>query len=506
MRSKGFCSLGISLFFLFLSIFFVSASSYFDSNEKGHVSVVISEKGLAFIKDLLVQEALSSVTSLRLPKIQKSMKIPFVGGVRAVLSNITISQIDVTSSAIEPGDSGIVIVASGATVNLSMNWYYSYRTWLIPVDISDKGRASIRVEGMEIGLTIGMNIQEGTLKLSLLECGCYVKDMIITLDGGASWFYQGLVDAFEGQIRAAVENAITKKIKEGIIKLDILLQNLPKQIPVDETAAMNVTFVNEPSLLNTYVGLEINGLFTSTDIISPKFYHDYTESSISCNDPLKMLGISLEEAVFNSASVVYFKAGLMHWVVDKDNVPDQSILNTAGWKYIVPQLFKKYPNDEMMLNISLTSPPLVKISLDKIDATISSDMTIDVLENNEVIPVACISVEVRASGFVEVSGNNLAGQAGLDGFTLTLQWSKVGNFHMFLIEKVMHVLLKDVALPFVNSRLRKGFPLPIIHGFMLENADILFSPSRIVVCSDVAYIPSHNRMPLLFTADMWRTG
>ncbi|KAG9441728.1 hypothetical protein H6P81_017582 [Aristolochia fimbriata] len=495
MRFKGISRLGISFFLVSLSIFFVSASGYVDSNEEGHVSVVISEGGLAFIKDLLVHEALSSINSLRLPKIQKALKIPFVGGVRAVLSNITISQIDVASSAIQPGESGIVIVASGATVNLSLDWCYSYSTWLIPVDISDKGRASIRVEGMEIGLTIGMNIQEGTLKLDLLECGCYVKDMIITLDGGASWFYQGLVDAFEGSIRAAVESAITNKIKEGIMKLDSILQNLPKQIPVDDTAAMNVTFVNEPSLLNASVGLEINGLFAPTQKIVPKSYRDHIKPSISCNGPLKMLGISLEETVFNSASIVYFKAGLMHWVVDKNNVPDQSLLNTAGWKFIVPQLYRKYPNDDLRLNISLRSPPLVRIASDKIDATIISDMTIDVLENDEVIPVACISVEVRASGLVEVSGNNLAGQAGLDGFTLTLQWSEVGNFHMFLIEKAMRVLLKDVAFPFANSRSRKGFPLPIIHGFMLQNADILCTSSRVVVCSDVTYsqtVESHS--------------
>ena len=48
-----------------------------------------------------------------------------------------------------------------------------------------------KVEGMEVRLTLGLEIQEGKLKLSLADCGCLVEDISIKLDGGASWFYQG---------------------------------------------------------------------------------------------------------------------------------------------------------------------------------------------------------------------------------------------------------------------------------------------------------------------------
>ena len=50
-----------------------------------------------------------------------------------------------------------------------------------------------KVEGLEVGLTLGLGNQEGTLKLSLLDWGCYVTDISIKLDGGASWLYQGYV-------------------------------------------------------------------------------------------------------------------------------------------------------------------------------------------------------------------------------------------------------------------------------------------------------------------------
>lgn len=88
----------------------------------------------------------------------------------------------------------------------------------------------------------------------------------------------------------------------------------------------------------------------------------------------------------------------MQWIVDK--VPDQSLLNTGGWRFIIPQLYKKYPNDDMNLNITLSSPPVIKIAENDIDAAVNVDLVIDVLEAGEVTPVACISL---VSIFMEIT-------------------------------------------------------------------------------------------------------
>ena len=87
---------------------------------------------------------------------------------------------------------------------------------------------------------------------------------------------------------------------------------------------------------------------------------------------------------------IFGQAEFMQLIVDK--IPDQSFLNTAGWRFIVPQLYKKYPNHDMNLNISLSSPPVIKISEHNVGAIIYTDLIIDVLDENGVIPVACISL------------------------------------------------------------------------------------------------------------------
>lgn len=115
------------------------------------------------------------------------------------------------------------------------------------------------------------------------------------------------VDALGDQIRSAVENTITNKISEGTSKLDSLLQSLPKKINVDNVAALNVTFVKDPVFGNSSIEFDINGLFVSSSgYTDPRCLHKYPLLS-SCGSASKMLWISLDEAVFNSASVVYFQ-------------------------------------------------------------------------------------------------------------------------------------------------------------------------------------------------------
>ncbi|GAB4846083.1 hypothetical protein Ancab_025081 [Ancistrocladus abbreviatus] len=138
---------------LLLSQFYVFSSAHLQSNKNGFISLSVSEKGLDFVKDLLIDKAVSSLTPLELPQIEKYVKIPLVGRVHIILSDIIIYHIDVPSSIVKSGEAaagGVLIDASGATANLTMNWKYYYKTWFIKV--SDKGNASVQVGGMEVGL------------------------------------------------------------------------------------------------------------------------------------------------------------------------------------------------------------------------------------------------------------------------------------------------------------------------------------------------------------------
>ncbi|PAN24608.1 hypothetical protein PAHAL_4G238200 [Panicum hallii] len=482
---------------LLLPFLFAAAGVSAGGANGAHVSAVVAEKGLAFAKDVLIGEAVRSLTPLRLPGVEKAVRVPFLGGVRVAASNITLFHLDVgDNSTVHPGGSGLVVVASGITANISMHWSYCYDSWLLPIEISDSGTASILVQGMEVGITMEIKNSNGSLALSVLHCGCYVKDLVISLDGGASWFYQGFINAFEDHIKAAVEKAIPENIIGGAGKLDSFLQGLPRTVSLDDVAALNMTFVNDPHYGNSSIEFDINGLITSAVAKTTNNLQKHPHLSLSCGGASKMLLLSLDEDVFNSALDVYFKAGSMHWVVDK--VPDQSLLNTASWKFIIPRLYWNYPNDDMLLNISMASSPVIKITSEKIGATINADMIIDVVDGKETVPVACISVVVSASGVVEISGNKVYGRVGLDDFSLALKWSKIGNIYMSLIQGVIRVFLNTVCMPYLNSRLGNGFVLPVVHGFTLQDVNILTSAKQLTLCSDVIFTNASSLASLAF--------
>ena len=120
-------------------------STRLGDGDGGYISLQISEKGLEFVKDLVIKEALSSLTPLQLPQVERAVNIPLFGNVEIVLSNITINHIDLPYSIIKTGVSGVTIAASSATAHLTMAWRYSYSSWLLPIAVSDQGDASIQV-------------------------------------------------------------------------------------------------------------------------------------------------------------------------------------------------------------------------------------------------------------------------------------------------------------------------------------------------------------------------
>lgn len=51
----------------------------------------------------------------------------------------------------------------------------------------------------------------------------------------------------------------------------------------------------------------------------------------------------------------------------------------------------------------------------------------------------------------------------------------------------MSSVLKTVVLPYLNFKLKRGFPLPIIDGYGFQNAIILYNHPWIMVCSGVSF-------------------
>lgn len=77
---------------------------------------------------------------------------------------------------------------------------------------------------------------------------------------------------------------------------------------------------------------------------------------------------------------------------DIDTLPKKKYLNTTSWGYFFPKLYKKYPNEGMVINFAVSSAPIVNITKGGIGVQAGVDMKIEVKDGGEVVPIAYINM------------------------------------------------------------------------------------------------------------------
>lgn len=116
------------------------------------------------------------------------------------------------------------------------------------------------------------------------------------------------VYAFDDEIRAAVEGAITSAIISGARKLDTFLLELPRSLPIDDISAIDVTVVEDPFVSPTFLSAGVKGEFISLKKPTVPLQPDHSlPPGIFCSESAKMITIAVCDYVINSAAKVYFE-------------------------------------------------------------------------------------------------------------------------------------------------------------------------------------------------------
>lgn len=463
------------------------------SENSPRIWITLSQRGLDYLKDVLLTQVLEAITPLPLPDITKTASIPFVGEVTASFTNVSLLRAAVPASTITLGETGVTVQGSNVAANLTLNWHYNYHNAWLPSPISDTGGADIKVVGMQAGVSVNVEECSGTLHLNILQYGTYIGNLEVQLNGESSWLYQWLIDGLEERIRVTIEEQLNAQVQEGVQNLNSYLLRIPQQVPVDDTTELNFTIVSKPIISPTSVNIGVKGEFISLKAAEPFLnYVPALAPGLVCSGDMKMVTIALSESVFNDGAAIYYNADLLNWLVDK--VPDQTFLNTSKWKYLIPQLYQQYPNEDIKLRFEVSSPPSIVLTLDGVEGSAAALMFIEVANNGEIVPVACISVTASVYGLAGLNENNITGQVGLKDLSLVLEWSNVGKIHLILVKVFIRTLVKDALLPYLNLSLRRGFPLPIIPSMELRDAGVKYGDAFLLVCTDVQYTGDSHEM------------
>jgi hypothetical protein len=121
-------------------------------------------------------------------------------------------------------------------------------------------------------------------------------------------FRTRFIYAFDDEIRAEIESAILTTINTWAGKLDALLMELPRSLPIDDTSAIDVALVEDPFLGPNFLTVCANGEFVSLKKpnVPPQPGHSL-HPGIVCSELEKMVTIAISDYVINSAAKVYFE-------------------------------------------------------------------------------------------------------------------------------------------------------------------------------------------------------
>ncbi|GJP31840.1 hypothetical protein CLOM_g19526 [Closterium sp. NIES-68] len=209
-----------------------------------------------------------------------------------------------------------------------------------------------------------------------------------------------------------------------------------------------------------------------------------------CGEAGQMVALSLSQHLVASASQVYYEAAALAHTID--HLPDSfpwKLLNTKGWRWILPRMFREYPDADLVFRVNASQPPNATLTPGGIGLEVDALLTVTVLpgktwNQTDVIGVKMVAV---CAGTATVEGNNITAAVQLVKFQAQEQWSLVGNIPTHILQAIVSALSRTVLIPLLNHRLRSGFPLPFPTGISLANSSVHYCHGRLLVCSDLVY-------------------
>ncbi|XP_021102548.1 bactericidal permeability-increasing protein isoform X2 [Heterocephalus glaber] len=145
-------------------------------------------------------------------------------------------------------------------------------------------------------------------------------------------------------------------------------------------------------------------------------------------------------------------------------------LTTSFFGKFLPQVSQMFPSMDVQLVFSTSSPP--HLVMEPTGLTFTPNLEVQafaVLPNSSLASLFLLGMSMNAHLKVSANSDRLVGNLTVDRLLLKLKHSNVGTFPVELLQDAMNYIVPLVAVPKVNERLQKGFPLPVTNGIQLRN-------------------------------------
>ncbi|KAL9983277.1 hypothetical protein ACROYT_G005423 [Oculina patagonica] len=458
------------------------------------VRLRITDKGLQYVDSIAVQLLDEKIKTESIPDISGDADTP-VGHVSYSLSSVHFNSLSIPTSAFKtvPGV-GLQLQISGASTSLSGNWHYREDHW---PHISDSGSFDMDVSGLTLSVSMKLGADStGHPTIAAASCSSSIGDVNMHFHGGASWLYNLFDSYVDKKVKETLQDKLCQETSDLINNnAEKALSTFPVKKDIDKYALINYSLVSNPNFTESYADVFIKGEFQSAT--SPKEAPFSPAPLPPESDSVKMAYVWVTDYILNTAGLVYQDAGILNETVTPSMLPPNFSypLNTNTFKLIIPKLYQMYPNRPMKLEASSTKRPTVSTTPAGVALSITGQVESYVqLENGSFVYTFTMGLNISALAKVAVRKNNVTGHVDTVKVKVSLIKSAIGDItiDMKLLQFVLDAFADNIIVKQLNKIGDIGFPLPVVDGIEVVNAEVMPGQSFNLIAADVNYSPSWN--------------
>ncbi len=456
---------------------------------------------LTYFQEKILPIVVQEIKTTKIQDISQEVDTP-IGHVYLYGSNIQIQTFNVNGLTVKIApNQGISIYLQDGAIQMTMNWRYKEKSF---PHVSDSGTADIRVSvAVSMLLQVTLDPIKSIPVVTVTQVQANINSFDLKLHGGASWLYNVFISAFSNSIKSAIKDAIQQQIPATVNEqVSQLIAQLSFVMPLP--APLNTSHIAVDYRASeihfdaqNYMTFGTQGTFIDMDHqIEP---YPTAPSEMPDRVTSQPLNIFISDYVFNSASYMCYAKQLFKFVVTNAMLPSTVPvkLNTLYFKYILPQLYTKYPNMDMQIVLEASSAPRFALSTKSgVDLLVDVEAQFQVITNNQTSPVTTQEVftfdllaELDASVSL-LNSTTLALNFTYVQSKFSVKDSQVGPINVQWFDTLLRWTVEYFLVPFVNQYGKAGVPIPTVQQFTLVKPSILYGDGYVAISTDFTLNPS----------------
>ncbi|KAJ4454047.1 putative LBP / BPI / CETP family; C-terminal domain [Paratrimastix pyriformis] len=172
-------------------------------------------------------------------------------------------------------------------------------------------------------------------------------------------------------------------------------------------------------------------------------------------------------------------------------------LNTHSWRFLLPELNRRYPNQEMALRGVMAEAPDTVITPEGARTEAMLDLHFVVLNGTEETTAIIFRIDFTSSAdfFIDTPAATagpvirIGAHIAYGSCNITTQASTIGPVDAWLLNDTLAALLKGVVVPALNKLAERGVQIPLaVKQFELVHPALTYAQDYLVVETDFTFI------------------